>query len=286
MKQRLYLNAILLAVVSVLGLFLYFSPGKVDDQEPPLLIDLSKDSVDRIRIEHDGEPVISLKRQGQTWHLLEPYQVAADSDRISLLLDFLQARSVTRFPSASENLASYGLDHPGSVLTINDQRFEFGAQHPLKAARYVQFGDTVHLVADIVTQHLTAGAEAYVNPNLIEPGSKITGIEVPGLKVSQENNALTASDPSASTDEIAGYIERWRSARAIDIRRATDKDRSTVTTETVQIKDGFGKSLTFTVLTRTPTLQLLRPDMGLVYEVPIELSESLLQLKPAQAASP
>ena len=286
MKKRLYLNAALLAIVSALAFFLYLSPGKVDDQEPPLLTNLTKDGVDRIRIERNGEPAISLQRRARGWQMLEPYQVAADSDRISLLLDFLQARSVTRFASIPANLASYGLDKPGSVLTINEQRFEFGAQHPLKAARYVKVGDTVHLIADIVTQHLTAGAEAYVSPALIEPGGAITGIEVPGLKISQNNNALTASAPAASTDEIASYIERWRAARATDIRRATAKEKAAAATEVIQISTDAGKPVSFAILTRAPTLQLLRQDLGLMYEVPADLAESLLQLKPAKPAPP
>lgn len=286
MKLRTVLNVLLTLVAAAL-LWLVLrppgGPGTTDGQ--PLLTTLEKDMVSRIELRHPRSVPMVLERSDARWRMTQPYAIRADADRINLLLDFLGARSLTRFPVVEGELAKYGLAEPNSILILNDQRFEFGIQHPLAPNRYVRSGDTVHLVTDIVNQHLNSGVESYIDPRLLDEDFAIAGITVPGLTVGQRDGRLTASTGGESADTIARFIEEWRHARAMEVRAMAEGDRNVNATETARIVSGDGSVIEFAILAREPTLRLGRGDLGIVYEFPAETAARLMALGPAAGAA-
>ncbi len=286
MKARTVLNA-LLALLAAALLWLALKqpgdPGSADEQ--PLLTALPKDSVSRIELRHPRSATMVLERSEGRWRMTQPYAIRADSDRINLLLDFLGARSLTRFPVVAGDLGRYGLAEPNSVLILNDQRFEFGIQHPLAPNRYVRSGDTVHLVTDIINQHLNSGVESYIDPRLLDEDVRIASITVPGLTVEQRDGRLRASTGSESADKVARFIEEWRHARAMEVHAMTEEDRKRSATETARIVADDGSVTEFAVLAREPALRLGRADLGIVYELPAESAAPLMALGPAAAAT-
>jgi hypothetical protein len=199
--------------------------------------------------------------------------------RAGFLLDFLSARSLTRFPVVSGELAQYGLEPPGSVLIFNDQRFEFGSQHPLSLNRYVRAGDTVHLVTDIIYQHLIAEMSSYVSPRLLPEDGSIASIAMPGLRVEQKDGKLTATSEAASADSVARFIEAWRAARAIVVRALSDEEKGQSSAEKIEIAFADRGALTFAILQREPALILARADIGLAWELAPDMGNGLLALE-------
>src|SRR3990172_6636222 len=131
MKGKLLLNLALLAVVGVLALLAFYQPGSKKQDDQPVLTDLKADQVTRIELQREGRPATVLERNGARWRMLQPYAIDADEARVGFLLDFLGARSVSRFRAVESYLAKYELDRPHATLKLNDLRFDFGAQHPL-----------------------------------------------------------------------------------------------------------------------------------------------------------
>jgi hypothetical protein len=286
MKARTLLNSLLaLVVAALLWLALKPSGGPRDADEQPLLTSLAKDSVTRIELRHPGAATMVLAKTGGRWRMTEPYAIGADADRVSLLLDFLGARSLTRFPAIEAELPKYGLHEPNSILVLNDQRFDFGIQHPLAPNRYVRAGQTVHLVTDIINQHLNAGVESYVDPRLLDEDFDIAGITVPGLVVEQRDGRLTASIGSESADTVARFIEEWRHARAMEVRAITDSEQPGNAAQSVRIVSGAGSVIEFSVLAREPALLLGRRAPRIVYEFPAEAAARLLALGTAASAA-
>ncbi|MCC6714264.1 MAG: DUF4340 domain-containing protein [Gammaproteobacteria bacterium] len=286
MKLRAALNALLaLAAATLLWLALKQPGGPGSADEQPLLTTLGKDAVSRIELRHPRSATMVLERSNTRWRMTQPYAIRADADRVNLLLDFLGARSLARFPVIEGELARYGLAEPSSILILNDQRFEFGIQHPLAPNRYVRSGDTVHLVTDIINQHLNSGVESYVDPRLLDGDFEIAGITVPGLTVEQRDGRLTASTGSESADTVARFIEEWRHARAMEVRARGEEDRNAGATQTARIVSGDGSVIEFRILAREPTLRLGRPDLGIVYEFPAEAAARLMSLGPAARAA-
>lgn len=285
MKARTVLNALLAMVAAALLWLALKQPGGPGSaEEQPLLTTLAKDSVSRIELRHPRSAPMVLERSQGRWRMTQPYAIRADADRINLLLDFLGARSLTRFPVVGGDLGKYGLAEPNSVLILNDQRFEFGIQHPLAPNRYVRSGDTVHLVTDIVSQHLNSGVESYIDPRLLDEDFGIASITVPGLTVEQRDGRLSASTGSGSADTVARFIEEWRHARAMEVRALAEEDRNANAPDAARIVSGDGSVIEFAILAREPALRLARRDLGIVYEFPAETAARLMALDPAAAA--
>jgi hypothetical protein len=280
MRLRGWLNLALLAIATAVAWWTLGGSESTQDATPRLL-SLDKDKVSHIRIEVGTTPAIDLSRTEGQWRMNSPYHVNADADRIALLLDFLEARSLGTFPASTAELHTYGLDRPGFILDIDDQRIEFGSQHPFKPARYLRYNGTVHMIADLVTQHLLAGAEAYVDGRLIPAGTRIASIAVPGLTVEQSGNSLRASVSGAGSDTIAQFIEHWRGVRAISVRAASREEQSSTATETITISAADGMQVNYRIIARTPSLQLLRQQPALVLELGADMVDSLLKLPPA-----
>jgi hypothetical protein len=280
MRPRGWLNLALLAIAAAIAWWTLGGSESSQDTTPRLL-NLDKDKVSHIRIEVGTTPPIDLSRTGGQWRMNTPYEIDADADRIALLLDFLDARSLGTFAASTAELHTYGLDRPGFVLSIDDQRIEFGSQHPYKPARYLRYNGTVHMVADLVTQHLLAGAEAYVDGRLIPAGSRIASIAVPGLTVEQTDNTLRASVGAAGSDTIAQFIEHWRGARAISVRAASHEEQSSTASGAITISAADGTQVNYRIIARSPSLLLLRQQPALVLEVGADMIDSLLKLPPA-----
>jgi hypothetical protein len=286
MRARTLLNVLLALVVAALLWLALKQPGGPQDADAqPLLSSLAKDSVTRIELRHPGAATMVLEKTDARWRMTVPYAIRADADRVNLLLDFLGARSLTRFPAIEAELAKYGLHEPNSTLILNDQRFDFGIQHPLAPNRYVRVGETVHLVTDIINQHLNSGVESYVDPRLLDEDFDIAGITVPGLVVEQRDGRLTASTGSESADTVARFIEEWRHARAMEVRAIADSDRSGDAAQTVRIVAGDGSVVEYSLLAREPALVLGRSDLGIVYEFPADAATRLLALGPAASTA-
>jgi len=275
MRAKLILNGILLAALVVLALLVLQSPS--DDAEQPLLSTLNPAQVNRIELRRNDEAATVLVLEDGRWRMLQPYRMDADESRVGSLLDFLGARSLTRFAVVDADLVKYGLDPPQASLTLNEVRFEFGAQHPLAANRYVRAGDAIHLVSDIINQHLMAEPASYASPRLLEEGSAIAAIEVSGLKVEYKDGKLTASPGAESADAVARFVEEWRGAHAMRVRPFVP-EQSAGDTDSAQVRLEDGRALSFRIAAREPTLQLAREDLGVVYEFTADAGRRLLSL--------
>ncbi len=275
MRAKLTLNAILLGAVIVLALLALRPPA--GDAEQPLLSALEPVQVTRIELQRDNEAATVLVLKDKRWRMLQPYPIDADETRVGFLLDFLGARSLTRFAVVQADLAKYGLDPPHATLTFNDERFEFGDQHPLAANRYVRVGDAVHLVSDIINQHLMAEPASYASPRLLEERSAIAAVEVSGLTVEHRDGKLTVSPDVGSADAVARFVEEWRDARAMRVRPFAPGE-SAGGADSAQVRLEDGRTLTFRIAGREPTLQLAREDLGLLYELTADAGKRLLSL--------
>jgi len=280
MRRQPWLNLGLLVLAVAIG-WITLRPGTdTSIEDTPRLMEIDKQAVHDIRIAVAGSIPIEIERQADRWQMLSPYRVPADRARIDLLLDFLEARSLGSFPASAQDLHTYGLDHPGFSVDIDDHHFEFGAQHPFKPARYLKYNGTVHMVADLVTQHALAGPEAYVDTLLVPEGSHIARISVPGIEVEQSEGRLHASVDGTSPDTIAHFIERWRAARATGVHAATGSEASE---GVVHIVDDGGTTTEYRIVGRDPA-RLLRPaDAPLVFELGQDAARDLFELPVAHS---
>ena len=266
--RRWQVDLLLLAVAALLGVLVWLTP---DDALPPdvrPLTQLQQEAIDRIRISNGKQAVTQLQRHDGGWWMSQPYQVAANEQRISALLNILTTPSLERFALPDGGLEAFGLKPPRPQIDFNDLRLTLGGNHPYNHYRYLLIGSMLHLIRDVYPHHFLAPAEDFVSPRLLDADARIRAIVTPDWRL--ERNALgqwqlQPSQTGVSADTLVAKVEAWQQARALGLQRAPQAAHGRPVT--LMLED-HEQPLEFTLLQQAATTLLLRHDLGLVYRLP------------------
>lgn len=276
MKPKLWLNLALLLVLATLAGVAFFEPGQ-EVSKPVYLTDLDVDAINRFELTNQ-ESLVFAKRDGHWW-LASPFQAPANDIRIRQLLNIAKAESRVHYPLKPEELGKFELDKPKAVLNLGSFTLLFGGSEPIDKLRYVQVGNTLHLVADDFSHHLLAKATDYVDKKLLPEEAKLKELSLPGLSAKLNDKGQWNLEPPGDAPAMSELANTWQSARAIEVKRQEGQARG----DTIHIVLTNGQSLEFVVMQREPDVLLVRPDWKLEYMVAVESGKRLLSLQKTNA---
>ncbi len=285
MKSRLILNIALLIAVAVLAAVAFFEPGKDEPQKTPLAA-VDENTLTAVTLQN--RDTITFAKQNGHWRLTAPFNAPANDVRVRQLIGIAEANSEAQYPISSEDLAKFELDKPKATLTLDATTLKFGGSDPINMRRYVQIGDTLHLVNDDFFHHLTASATDYVDKKLLPEDAKIKEIFIPGLKATLGGDGKWVLEPPAEPNQsVSDLLNAWNTARAIDVKRVEQPTQGDV----IRITLSEGNPIEFFIVQREPDLLLVRPDLSLQYEVTGSAAKQLLslqkpELKPEEPKEP
>ena len=287
MGKRILLNVWLAIALLVLVWVAWKEPGHGPKPPEAKLTAMSPAAVTKIVISnHNGS--ITLSKQGAAWRMSRPVEVAANGVRVDDLLGVLQTQSLSRFAAAGRDLSEYGLAKPAVRLRLNDTEILFGGVTPVDQQRYVQVGDTIHLITDRYMFELSGDAAAWVSRDLVPPGAQIVALQVPDGKLSRNAKGEwleTPADVGVSSDAAQALVDEWRDAQAL---RVTPYEKHAAQGEVVIGLAGQAQPLRYQIVARRPELILARPEIGMQFYVASERADRLLSVKtpkPAAAAT-
>ncbi|MGX2040290.1 DUF4340 domain-containing protein [Methylocaldum sp. MU1018] len=273
MKSRLILNLALLIVIAVLAAVAFWEPGKTKPETKPLA---SVDENALTAITLQNKETITFEKQNGHWRLTAPFAAPANDVRVRQLIDIAKADSEAEYPVKPEDLPKFELDKPKATLTLGAATLRFGGSDPISMRRYVQIGDTLHLVSDDFFHHLTASATDYVDKKILPEDAKIKEIFIPGLKAALGEDGKWTLEPPAEPDQsISDLLNAWNTARAIDVKRAAQPAQGDV----IRVALAEGSPIEFFIVQREPDLLLFRPDLGLEYEITGNAAKQMLSLQ-------
>ncbi|BBA32500.1 putative uncharacterized protein [Methylocaldum marinum] len=273
MKSRLLLNLALLVLIAILGAVAFFEPGKKEPETTPL-VPVDENALAAVTLQN--KDTIKFEKQNGHWRLTAPFNAPANDIRVRQLIGIAEANSEAQYPISSEDLAKFDLDKPKATLILDTTTLKFGGSDPINMRRYVQIGDTLHLVGDDFFHHLTASATDYVDKKLLPEDAKINEIIIPGLKATLGQDGKWILEPPAGPDQsISDLLNAWNTARAIDVKRVEQPIQADI----VRITLAEGSPIEFHILQREPDLVLVREDLGLQYEVTGNATKRLLSLQ-------
>lgn len=278
MGRRAWLNVWLAAALAVLVWVVWQEPGHAPKPTAKLTA-LAPAAVTQVTLVNPGGTLELAKRDGR-WDVRAPFEIAANPVRVEGLLQVAAAESRSQFPAAGKDLAPFGLAKPAITLRLNDTELKFGATTPVDQQRYVQIGDTIHLIDDQYGFDLGADAAAYVSRDLVPQGAKLATIALPGLSLSRSAKgswSATPAPPGVSEDGMRALADAWRDAQALRVA-AYDK-RPAQGTVALGVAGGQAP-LRYEIIARQPELVLARADLGLQFYLPSEDADRLLDLKP------
>ncbi|MCF6322945.1 MAG: DUF4340 domain-containing protein [Gammaproteobacteria bacterium] len=257
MRARGLLNLLLLLVVVGLAALAYLRPG-LDEPLPATLSQALPEQVQRVKIERPGRETITFVRSESGWQLTAPISLPANPFRIEPLLQLRRAESHSSFPAVEGALSQYELSSPQIWLSLDGERYAFGAVEPLNGYRYVLLGQTVHLLSDRVQHYLLMSPYDFVALELLSPQSELVEVRF---------------DHRVVSDELT--LEAWGEAHARRVSRyeVPDSDGESLT---LILSDG--SALPLDILLREPEFILGVPERGVRYHFTEEEGEHLLAM--------
>jgi hypothetical protein len=281
MKNRWLLNVVLAAIVGALVFVVVYKPGSRQPAATPLAA-LAAADIGRLRLLRPKQPEVVLEKHDGAWHLTAPRRARANGFRVNDLAALAATPVKTRFAAAPEALTKYGLDRPVATVFLNDAEFRFGALHPLHNEVYVLHAGQVQLVPATALRAATVPVEDLLSPNLLEDGTKIVSLRLPGFSLKQNDQGAWVRTPELkdlSSDAVNRFVDEWRYARALSVapaRAGGARDQVSIT-----VADGDKtRTLEFGIAARKPELVLVRADEKLEYHFPEDAIGRLLDLKP------
>ncbi len=276
MSKRWLTILVLLVLVIGLGGGVYWLERAPKPESPPLITNFAPETVQHIVIERQNER-LQFERQGQIWHMTEPFNAPADAYHIQQLLALPNQTSQTQYAAAAVgDLARLQLQPPQVIVRLEHIELRFGGQNQLDFRRYLQVGETIHLIEDTLFHQLTAPATTWVEHKLLPDGA-IKELDLPGWHITLQDTGEWVSEPKLPAADIEQLVETWRTARAIQVTPDTDEPPPQNQRIRVVIE---GKTLEFNILQQEPELILVRPDLKLRYHFYGTISQRLLAPKP------
>ncbi len=196
-------TAILVAILAVLGAFVYLTELRKPAEQPKTpglaqtpIWSLSPDQVARITIrDNTNQSTGEVVREGGVWNIKQPIQEPADDARLNRLADQLAKLNATRVISEpGADLGSFGLGQPKLTLRIGlnegkEEVLQIGETTPDGSAYYTQRegSQPVYL------------AQAFIMDDLkrliTEPPKKPTPTPTATITLTPAASAATASSP-------------------------------------------------------------------------------------------
>ena len=302
-NSRNWLNLGLLLLVGGLITVAIMQPGIEPPAESVRVTDLDAAGITRMtltRSDSQGHPPIEYQRdQRGHWQMQTPYRAAANRFVAADLAALLAAESSAHYPLADIEPAGVSLQPPLATLTLDKTELHFGDIDPVHGNRYLQVGNTVHLVPDHLTPYPELGALEMLSTALLPHGAMIESMRLPALpadanadtsanagadalpatlphQIDQSSGSWSINPPlSLSGDALPGLINEWTHAQAIAIAPLSSAPSTPL--GRIEITLRSGQQLEFQLLQLSPELMLARPDTGLRYQLSQQQANRLLR---------
>ena len=193
--------------------------GKKTEDAAKQLFRTDEKEIEKISITRGGER-ISLKRDGDSWRMIEPVQAKADTTEIASLLNAITSATLERtIHEEPKSLGEYGLDRPAIKLTVSlkgDKLFSnllLGDKNPNGFSVYAKREDKppVFLVADSLKSRLDRKATDLRDKTLlhVEPD------KVKRLELSGKGRSISLSNAGTDQWEMVQPIKAKADSSAV-----------------------------------------------------------------------
>jgi len=281
MSKRWLVNVILFVAIAMLAILLLVQPGIEKPAKKERISTIRDDEISRITIERNKAPTIVLERNGaDNWVVAKPRSGRANPFMASGALRVMRAQSEQRLPEdASNNLDRYGLASPRGRVRFDDHILAFGDTNPVNNQQYVLLDMQVHMIDHRYFQAVSRNYTDFLSRQLIDPGRKPVRLALPNLSLRIVDGSwqVSPAQPTLTADRIKQLADDWQHAQALYVKPYEKSSiQNWVTLWFAPLEEGGKEStLRIGILSQAPDLVLYRPDEGLQYHFPQDLSSRL-----------
>ncbi|RPI46395.1 MAG: DUF4340 domain-containing protein [Betaproteobacteria bacterium] len=277
MSARGLLNLGLLLAVVLAGAALYFKPRQAA-QESYRLVPVASDELREVVIERRATERIVLARDNGHWRMRTPVAARVDETTLQRLLDVTRLEVSTRLPA--HDLTRYELDKPWARVRFGQRVLDFGMTNAVTNELYARSGADVYAIPARYAGAIPSTAAKLLAHRMFAADEVPQGFRLERFSLRHDGVRwqLEPPDPRLSQDDLVRWVDQWRLASSI----TTQPAEKAAAHSKIWVELKAGRSVSFSVIARTPNLVLQREDEGLDYHFPSRM-ESLL-LTPPNAA--
>lgn len=275
MQARVLLNIILLALIAILGSFIYFGDNNTSSQP------LQTNQINTIEIHHLDRQVL-LNKINEQWVMTKPINIPANTFRVNTLLKFLNISTDNGYDTNALQLSKYGLEKPATSIRFSNNThstvFEFGITHPVNKKRYVKNDGHMHLIEDNFYPLVSSQIGTLISHRLLPDNANIISLQLPQQVISKNHNTwqLEPDNSSLSTDDIHAFVEEWQRAQAFGAHNYLPrKPLATINVRYISNSDTHNAS--FDITDVDPWLIIARPELDIEYHFNPEFYDRLLR---------
>ncbi len=252
---------------------------------PPLISALQADAIRSLQLFSgaQGQAGVQLQRNDGHWHLIHPIQAPADDFMVGQILRIVQAPSSRQYASEELDRVKLKLEPPLWRVIFDQDEFLVGASAPLNRQRYVQHGDTIHLIPDFNPARLDGNYADLVSRRLLEDNEVVLRLRLEDELYHRTEQGWEDSQGRARPG-IEALFARWQQAEAQWVVRPTQSDFAAVTRRAILHTDR--RSIDYLISQVEPELRLIRPDWDVLYNLPGSASAELLTAPPPPSPAP
>ncbi|MEQ1881098.1 MAG: DUF4340 domain-containing protein [Burkholderiales bacterium] len=279
MKSRTLLNLILVLALLALASYAYWRPRTPDTRPTIQLSQLKREDVDRITVERQGSPTITLSRQGKDWQLTAPLTTLADPYQVDRLADIAAMTASQKL--VGTDFPQYGLDPAPIKVTLNSEAFSFGKINDITNEQYLGYGGGIYLVPPFYGYGIPAGANTLLSRKLLAEGEVPVAFEFGSHRIVRNESGVWALEGKVparlatppSQDDFNRWADEWRNTSALNAEPAT---RAAAKSQSLTLRFSGGKSTTLSVLPSANEFQVFRADRKIQYRFGREVGQRLL----------
>ncbi|MBM3342352.1 MAG: DUF4340 domain-containing protein [Betaproteobacteria bacterium] len=280
MRKRWLTLGVLMAGVAALALFVWLKPAT--PRGPALAVSTIKIADARsLRIERKGLPFAMLEKRGNDWFMLEPFAAPADAFHVARLLAVLDAKSAAQY--AASDAAKFELTAPQATITINEQRFAFGAINNVTREQYVLTQQQIYPLELRFAAAIPNDATGLIRRSVLAPGDQPLRFEfgafivthdgkkwitTPGggekpvaMPAGGEQRIPMPAGGDSSQDDYNRWVAQWREGSALRVIPVDQRTPETLIH--ITLKDG--RNIELGVVQTAPELIVRRADLSLQY---------------------
>lgn len=265
-------------VIAVLAVFVAMSAAWIAWRPTPAtaiprLSATDAAKVKKIVVSPRGEPVVVLEQGDSGWRMSAPFRAGVDEFRLKQLLAVLAGQPTARVTGT--NLQELDLERPILTLEYDGERIAFGGLNPVTSEQYVATSSGTYTAPARLGSGIPPKASAYLRKQVLAGTEKPVSIKLPAFTVAKSEGRWALIPPSSdvSADDIAAWLESWRTAVALKVDPSKNPGKGTP----IEITLESGTRLALDVSSREPELVIVRHDEGLEYRLFAGLARKLLE---------
>lgn len=245
MKKSYLTNLILIGLI--IGLYWFNTYDNSAEHEMPQLSSLISNNIHNITISRPDIADIVLEKSASGWQITQPIKAIANNKRVELLLSFLNTPSYAQITIGDgQSISQFELEPANIVLTLDQNRVQFGGLEPISKHRYVLIDNVIHLITDRITPLLRANATSFIENKLFAKANIITKLILPKFNsdnslsaesiIIENNNGHWQSNlPTIATDRLSALIQNWQNAYALQVFPLQENGPGTTATHKLQV---------------------------------------------------